>query len=165
MDYESVRSQKLGCWDGSAAVSPVLNALTTTQSTPDFAPNDDYCNFLCTSGFGESNTPELTQFWTRETKANYAGDEGRRRLRMCGINLKSRDGLHDRLFDVTCPVLWMHGTADAVYSVANAQEEIEMFVNAKSKELKVVEGGAHFLSATHPKEVSAGVVNFIKQNA
>ena len=30
----------------------------------------------------------------------------------------------------TCPVLWMHGTADQVYSVRNAEDEISRFGNA-----------------------------------
>ena len=50
-----------------------------------------------------------------------------------------------------------------MYSVANAKEEIEMFVNAPSKELKVVEGGAHFLSASNPDEVDSAVLEFCEE--
>jgi len=91
-------------------------------------------------------SPDVRQFWTETIKANYRGDDGRRRIRMAAINLSQRDGLHARLSDVKCPVLWLHGTDDAVYSVANAKHEVEMFDNARSKELRVVEGGKHFLS-------------------
>ena len=35
-------------------------------------------------------------------------DDGRRRARMAAINLRERDGLHGRLFDVKCPVMWLH---------------------------------------------------------
>ena len=35
-------------------------------------------------------------------------DDGRRRARMAAINLRERDGLHGRLFDVECPVMWLH---------------------------------------------------------
>lgn len=80
---------------------------------------------------------------------------------MASINLSQRDGLHGRLGDVKCPVLWLHGTEDAVYSVANAREEIEMFSGAESKELRVVEGGKHFLSFSHPKEVDGAVGEFV----
>ena len=44
--------------------------------------------------------------------------------------------LHARLDGVRCLVLWMHGTADQVYSVANAEDEIRRFVNAASAELR-----------------------------
>ena len=41
-------------------------------------------------------------------KSNYQGDDGRRRARMAAINLRERDGLLGRLFDVRCPVMWLH---------------------------------------------------------
>ena len=53
------------------------------------------------------------------------------------------------------------GTADVVYSVANAKEEIKMFVNAKQADLVVVDGGAHFLSASHPKDVDNALIDFV----
>jgi hypothetical protein len=54
---------------------------------------------------------------------------------MAAINLRERDELHGKLFDVRCPMLWLHGDADVVYSVRNAQKDIKMFVNAKSADL------------------------------
>ena len=35
-------------------------------------------------------------------------DDGRRRARMAAINLRERDGLHGRLFDIKCAVMWLH---------------------------------------------------------
>jgi pimeloyl-ACP methyl ester carboxylesterase len=55
------------------------------------------------------------------------------------------------------------GTADAVYSVANAKEEIELFRNSPDAKLKVIEGGQHFLNASHPKEVNEHVVQLVKK--
>ena len=60
-----------------------------------------------------------------------------------------------------CPVLWMHGTEDPVYSVPNAQDEITRFTSSPQAELRVVEGGQHFLSASNPDEVNAAAVEFI----
>ena len=80
---------------------------------------------------------------------------------MAAINLRERDGLHGRLFDVRCPVLWLHGTEDVVYSIPNAEREIKMFVNSSDAKLKVVEGGAHFLSFSHPEEVDGYVMEFV----
>jgi len=57
----------------------------------------------------------------------------------------------------------MQGTADAVYSVAHAQDDITRFVNAADTELRVVEGGQHFLSASDPVEVNAAAVEFIRR--
>lgn len=82
---------------------------------------------------------------------------------MAAINLRECDGLHGRLFDVRCPVLWLHGTDDAVYSVSNAQEEIELFTNAKSKKLISVPEGQHFLSASHPEVMDHALINFVNE--
>ncbi len=81
---------------------------------------------------------------------------GVERLRIISINLRDRDGLEARLDSVRCPVLWMQGTADRVYSVSYAEEEIKLFVDGRDAELRVVDGGQHFLSATHPDEVNTG---------
>jgi pimeloyl-ACP methyl ester carboxylesterase len=91
------------------------------------------------------------------------GDDGRKRLKECTINLRDRDGLHARLFDIRCPVLWLHGTKDAAYTVANAEEEIKLFVNSPDARLRVIEGGQHYLSASHPKEVDEALMDFVKR--
>ena len=100
-------------------------------------------------------------FWHTAYQRNYTGDAGRVRLRLCSINLRDRDGLHARLDGVRCPVLRMHGTADPVYSVANAEDEMQLFVNSAGAELRVVEGGRHFLSASDPEAVNPAVAEFI----
>lgn len=163
MDYESERSRRLGCWDGAAAATGSINEWTTTSSTPDFEPSDDFTEFLVTSGFGKDCTQETRDYWVKETKSNYQGDAGRLRARMCAINLRERDGLHGRLFDIRCPVLWLHGTADIVYSIANAEEEIKMFINSPDARLQIVKDGQHFLSSSHPKEVDEAIIGFVRK--
>lgn len=161
MDYESADSQGLGCWDGAAFNSPMIDALADPVSS-DWDPGPDFCDALLDAGFGPGVSQDERDFWHKTLRANYKGDDGRRRLRMCAINLRDRDGLYGRLDYVTCPVLWIHGTADEVYSVANAEAGIKKFVNSKDASLSVVEGGAHFLSASHPQEVNQQTVAFIK---
>lgn len=99
---------------------------------------------------------------------------------MAAINLKERDGLHSRLSDVRCPVMWLHvgsllsncmtrystieqGTNDVVYSVANAQEEIKLFTNSPEARLITVKDGQHFLSASHPQEVDNALIDFVEK--
>ena len=161
LDYESPRTRELGCWDGAEACTGPINQWTTNETTPDFEPDNDYCDFLIDIGFGK-NCPQSTRdFWVKTIKSNYQGDDGRRRARMAAINLRERDGLHGRLFDVRCPVMWLHGTDDVVYSVANAEQEIKMFVNAPEANLVTVKGGAHFLSASHPQDVDNALIQFV----
>ncbi|KAL6717550.1 hypothetical protein ACLMJK_005465 [Lecanora helva] len=161
MDYESERTRKLGCWDGVQACTGPIDQWTTTKSTSDFEPDDGFCNFLIDIGFGKNCDSAVRDFWKKTIKSNYKGDEGRQRARMAAINLRERDGLHGRLFDVKCPVMWLHGTKDAVYSVANAEEEIKLFVNSADAKLVTVKDGQHFLSASHPKEVDDALVEFV----
>jgi len=161
MDYESERARKLGCWDGVSACTGPIDQWTTTEPTPNFQPDEGYCNFLIDSGLGKNCDQSIRDFWTKTIQENYRGDDGRRRARMAAINLRERDGLHGRLFNVRCPVLWLHGTDDVVYSVSNAQEEIKFFVNAKSADLITVPNGAHFLNASQPEVVDQATINFI----
>ena len=139
MDFESPRSRDLGCWDGITFCTPAIDALAE-------AVDDDWVIPI-----------ELVDAVLQEG----LGDAGRKRLRVSSINLRDRDGLHGRLDSVRCPVLWMHGTEDPVYSVANAEDEIKLFVNSAGAELRVVEGGRHFLSATNPDDVNPATAEFI----
>lgn len=107
MDSESARTRQLNCWDGPAIVSSFLQQWANTENTPDFEPDDGYCNALIDIGFNECSN-EAREFWRKTIKENYRGDEGRRRIRMAAINLAERGGLHLRLPDVRCPVLWLH---------------------------------------------------------
>ncbi|GAM84540.1 hypothetical protein ANO11243_025360 [Dothideomycetidae sp. 11243] len=121
MDYESDRIRRLGCWDGHAACTGSIDAWTAASDTPDFTLPANFCDFLVTQGFGKDCPQEVRSFWIRETQANYTGNDGRLRARIAAINLRDRDGLLARLSDVRCPVLWLHGTDDVVYSVSRGK--------------------------------------------
>lgn len=109
MDYESSVSRQLQCWDAPTLLSPAISQLSTNHSTPDFQPDPDYCDFLVDSGFGKENCPaEVREFWRNNIRENYMGDDGRKRIWMAAVNLRDRDGLHSRLGDIRCPVLWLH---------------------------------------------------------
>lgn len=161
MDNENERTIKAGCWDGWKEVTPVVEKTTSKTATSSFQPDDDYCNFLIDIGFGKDTPQETRKQWTDLIKKNYQGDAGRKRMRECAINLRERDGLHGRLINVKCPVLWLHGDKDAVYSPENAKEEIKMFENSPDARLVVVKGGHHFLSWTHQDEVDSALIEFV----
>lgn len=161
LDDESVESRALGCWVADDFCNPLIKDLADAVGD-DWVPSDAYCDGLAESGLGLNVSDAARAFWAGKLRENYRGDEGRRRIRMCAINLRDRDGLHARLDYVECPVLWLHGTEDLVYSVANAQKEIAGFTTSKHAELRIVEGGNHFLSATNPAEVNAEALAFIE---
>jgi pimeloyl-ACP methyl ester carboxylesterase len=162
MDYESQRSRDLGCWDGIAFCTPAIDALAERVGD-DWAVPTGFVDAVLEAGLGDTVSPDERSFWHATCQQNYTGDAGRQRLRISTINLRDRDGLHGRLDSVKCPVLWMHGTADQVYSVRNAEDEITRFSKATEAELRVIEGGQHFLSASDPDGVNAAAVDFIKR--
>lgn len=162
MDFESQRSRDLGCWDGIEFCTPSIDALAESVGD-DWVVPGEFVDAVLGAGLGEDVAPEERSFWHATHQKNYTGDAGRRRLRISTINLRDRDGLHARLDSVRCPVLWMQGTADQVYSVPNAEDEIKRFVNAVDAELRVVESGQHFLSASNPDDVNAATVGFINR--
>jgi pimeloyl-ACP methyl ester carboxylesterase len=162
MDFETQRSIDLGCWDGVAFCSPAIDALADPVDD-DWVVSTDLVDLVLAEGFGDDVADDERSFWHAEYQKNYTGDEGRHMLRVCSINLRDRDGLHARLDGVKCPVLWMQGTADRVYSVANAEDEIGKFVNSADAKLTIVDGGQHFLSSTNPDDVNAAAIDFIKR--
>jgi len=166
LDYESERTRSLGCWQAPSLLGDSIhNEFSSQKAVPDFKPSKKYSNFLIDIGFGEDCPKDVRDYWINEIETNYQGDEGRKRIRMAAINLRDRDGLHIRAADVECPVLWLHGTDDAVYSVANAKEEIGLFTGSPDAKLEVVQGGKHFLSWSHPKEVFGLTADFVKKYA
>jgi pimeloyl-ACP methyl ester carboxylesterase len=162
MDYESQRSRELGCWDGIEFCTPSIDALAEPVGD-DWVVPGEFVDAVLEAGLGDTVTAEERSFWQATFANNYTGDSGRRRLRISTINLRDRDGLHARLDGVSCPVLWLQGTADQVYSVANAEEEINGFVNSADAQLRVVEGAQHFMSASNPEYVNAAAVEFINR--
>ena len=161
MDSESERTRSLGCWDAIDMCTGAIEKWTRTKATPDFEPDDHFCKFLIDVGFGKDCDRSVRGYWEKTIKSNYQGDDGRKRARMAAINLRERDGLHGRLSDVRCPVMWLQGTEDPIYSVANAEQEIRMFVNSPDAKLVTVRKGQHFLSASHAKEVDDALIEFV----
>jgi pimeloyl-ACP methyl ester carboxylesterase len=73
--------------------------------------------------------------------------------------LVGRDGVLDRLPHLECPVLVLHGSADAAYPVCRGAEIVEGA--PKAEPLVVVDGGAHFLSLTDPEAVNPHLRRFL----
>lgn len=107
MDCESERTRQLDCWDGPAIVSGFVKQWASSETTSNFEPDDGYCDAVINIGLNQV-APEVREFWHKTIKSNYQGEEGRRRICMAAINLAERGGLHLRLSDIQCPVLWLH---------------------------------------------------------
>jgi pimeloyl-ACP methyl ester carboxylesterase len=87
---------------------------------------------------------------------------GDRLLRIM-TTLVERDGVLGRLDHIHCPALVLHGSADAAYPVARAEELAAALPGAA--QLVVVEDGAHFLSLTHAAAVNPHLQRFLAAHA
>ncbi|KAI1660378.1 putative alpha/beta hydrolase [Daldinia decipiens] len=156
MDAETSESREKGCWDPVPFLQPFLEKWGSP--TPNFVVGDDWIQAVIGLGFGSAGTPQALEFWTETLRRVYSGDEGRRKLRMAAICLADRDGLQLRLGDIKCPVNWLHGSADAIFTYVVAQEHFTLFTGSCDAQSNVLEGGAHFLVATHAKEVEDAIL-------
>ena len=95
----------------------------------------------------------------KETWRSVPGD----RLLRIMTTLVERDGLLQRLGEVRCPAFVLHGSADAAYPVARAEEIAAAIPGAEP--LVVVENGAHFLSLTHADAVNPHLQRFLAAHA
>lgn len=162
MDYESQASMERGCWDGAGFCTPAIDALAAPVGD-EWVVDDEFVLGVLAAGLGDDVSDSEKQFWLDTYRQNYTGDDGRHRLRTASINLRDRDGLEARLGDVICPVLWLQGTADTVYSVANAEDGTARFTGSTSAELQIVEGGQHFLTASDPETANAATLAFVEK--
>ncbi len=100
-------------------------------------------------GSGVDQTPWLARWQERS---------GRPVRDMTGA-LVGREDLTDRLGEVRCPVLVIHGTADAAIPLARAAEVAEGVPDCRG--LVAVEGGSHAANLSHPDEVNAALLEFL----
>jgi pimeloyl-ACP methyl ester carboxylesterase len=73
--------------------------------------------------------------------------------------LIEREDLHDRLGEITCPALVLHGSADAAIPVAKAEALAAGLSGAGP--VVVVEGGGHAANLSHPEPVNAAIRAFL----
>ena len=55
------------------------------------------------------------------------------------------------------------GTEDVPYGTTVQPEQLKLFSSSKETKLTLVEGGAHFLNATNPKEVGKAMLELVNK--
>ncbi len=73
--------------------------------------------------------------------------------------LMTRENITDRLGEITCPALVVHGDADASIPVAKAQTLVDGLPGARP--LVLVEGAGHASNLTFPEPVNAAIKAFL----
>jgi len=77
--------------------------------------------------------------------------------------LMDRDDITDRLGEISCPALILHGTADAAIPMAKA-EELRDGLGGPA-ELVAVEGGSHASNLSHPDQANPALLRFLRSLA
>lgn len=83
-------------------------------------------------------------------------------IREPGHCLLHRDDISDRLAEITCPALIIHGTADTAIPLVRMQA---MAAALRDCEVVEIEGAAHAANLTHPEPVNAALLPFLRRIA
>ncbi|KAI9892096.1 MAG: hypothetical protein M1814_001802 [Vezdaea aestivalis] len=161
MDSESPRSRELKCWNADEILTPYIDEFSKPQST-DFQVPLKFCQTRIKVGFGSDFKPEVQEALIKDMQEDYAGDEGRKRLVSAAICMRDRSSLHDRLYAVRCPVLWLHGAGPSTFSVDNARAEIQLFSRSEKATLQVIAGSQHLLAGPHAPLADKLIIDFVQ---
>lgn len=93
-----------------------------------------------------------------EWKAKWMADDPARIVAPGGA-LIDRDDITDRLGEIACPAIIVHGTADTAIPIEKA--EVLRAGLADCRDLVPVEGAAHAPNLTHPAEVNRHLERFL----
>jgi pimeloyl-ACP methyl ester carboxylesterase len=74
--------------------------------------------------------------------------------------LFEREDLTDRVSEITCPAIVFHGTADMSIEVDKAQALSERLPGSTG--VVLIEGGPHASNLTHPEQVNAPLLAFLR---
>lgn len=74
--------------------------------------------------------------------------------------LMHRDDVTDRLGEITCPALIVHGTADVAIPMEKAEQLRDKLSGPTT--LVPVEGGPHAANITHHEEVNSAILRFLE---
>jgi len=98
--------------------------------------------------------PELEPAWQAKWMADDPG-----RIVEPGAALLDRDDITDRLAEITCPTLIVHGTEDTAIPIEKA--ELLRAELADCRDLVPIDGAAHAANLTHPDEVNPHIERFL----
>jgi len=99
--------------------------------------------------------PELNQVWIEKWRR--LSPESMRTPADC---LFERDDITDRLGEIECPALVIHGTADVSIEMPLAEQLCAGLAGCSG--VVRIEGGTHASNLTHPAEANAAMLSFLR---
>lgn len=104
------------------------------------------------------NDPAENDRWVAKWQRRYAGSAARV-LDRAARTLLDRDDISDRVAEIRCPALVVHGTDDPAIGVEIGRELCGRLPNCTA--MIPVEGAAHAANLTHPEPVNAALRDFL----
>ncbi|GAA1786660.1 alpha/beta fold hydrolase [Pseudarthrobacter sulfonivorans] len=98
--------------------------------------------------------PALEAHWIKRWEAMDP-----RRIARANVTLMERDSVLDRLGEITCPVLQVHGTADEAINMVHAEQLFRALPGRKT--FVKIDGARHSPNLTHPKIVNEAIKEFL----
>jgi pimeloyl-ACP methyl ester carboxylesterase len=80
-------------------------------------------------------------------------------LELTGTTLLTRDDISDRIGEISCPMLAVHGTADTALVIDRARALAASATDHRG--LVEIDGAPHAANMTHPAEVNAAIAEFL----
>lgn len=99
-------------------------------------------------------TPELSAEWMPKWRARRGMD-----INTPGQALLGRDDISDRIGEISCPVMIVHGTADQAIEPARSQKIADAVSDCR--QVLLVDGAAHAPNMSHPDEVNPALQEFL----
>lgn len=102
-------------------------------------------------------TEDLAAEWIPKWRAR----RGVHQLLIPGTTLLSRDDVTDRVSEITCPALVIHGTADVAIPIEHAAVVVEALPDCRG--FVKVDGAAHAPNMSHPDIVNDAMASFLAE--
>ncbi|KAM0748444.1 alpha/beta-hydrolase [Meredithblackwellia eburnea MCA 4105] len=130
-----------------------------------FVVPEPYNKWFIHMGWGNEVDTDLEAFWRDTLVKRYTGLAGQRRLWQITVNLFERDGIKNKLDDLTCPMLILHGEEDVAIAVEKMESQFKWIKNTVDKQLHIIKDGTHYLTQSSPEEVKGFILPFMKKYA
>jgi 3-oxoadipate enol-lactonase len=122
------------------------------QTWLEVGPVDELAHAIANLIIGD---PELNEQWIAKWR-----ELPRAAMQAPGDCLFERDDISDRLGEIACPALVLHGTADMSIEIERAEKLCAGLSGCE--EVVRIEGAPHASNLTHPAEANAALLDFLR---
>jgi pimeloyl-ACP methyl ester carboxylesterase len=122
------------------------------QTWLEHGPVDELAQTIANLIIGD---PALNEVWIAKWRAL-----DRATMEAPGDCLLDRDDITDRVAEIECPAIIIHGTADQSIEIVKAEELDQALPGSTG--LVCVEGGPHASNLTHPEQVNGPLLAFLR---